>query len=119
MVRGFWSKLRWPGRVGIVAGLLVALVVLVVYAAAFWFDVTATNVTFVNDTGRSVIISDCSTDLVAIKAGATVKVPIAADHSSECTVDDAGQGRVIGCVAVPASLQRSTVIRLSDNHPCR
>jgi hypothetical protein len=116
-LRRLWSRHRWPGRLGIVTGTLIALVVIVVYAASFWFDVTATSVTFVNDIGRPIAIPDCSTDQVEIKAGTTVKVPIAADHSPDCTLDDEDRGRVIGCVSVPAHLNNSTVIRLSDNHP--
>lgn len=98
---------------------LIALAIVVVFAVAFIVDVTAIEVRFVNDTGMVVVLPDCSTDLAQIDAHQSAMLPVASDHPSQCTVDDAYRGRIIGCVTMPHPIQTTTVIRLSDNHPCR
>jgi hypothetical protein len=114
--RRTWSSWSWSVRISIVVGSLVVVALAGVLGTAFWFDVTATQVTFIDDIGRKVVIPDCGTDIAQLDAGARVKLPIPADHSADCSIISAKLGRVIGCLKVPVN-NKSTVIRLSDNRP--
>jgi hypothetical protein len=82
-------------------------------------DVRAVPVTFVNDTSVVVALPDCSTDIAQISIGESVHLPVAPDHPSECTIDDAMGGTVMGCITMPKVVLANTVIRLSTNHHCR
>lgn len=90
-----------------------AIVILVL-----WTGVSATNVTFVNDTTREITLPDCSTDISTIPAGRPVNLPIAWDHPEKCAVDDEASGVVIGCVAVPKRLTSGVTIRISETRRC-
>jgi hypothetical protein len=93
--------------------------VLVVLVAAIWENSTAVTVRFVNDTGASVSLPDCSTDLAFIGPNQAAKLPVASDRPDQCTVDNTQKETVIGCITMPASVSAHTTIRLSKTHPCR
>jgi hypothetical protein len=87
--------------------------------AIFWENATAVSVQFVNDTHVAVSLPDCSTDLAQINPGQRATLPVASDRPNQCTVDNSNQGTTIGCITMPSSVNAQTIIRLSDNHPCR
>jgi hypothetical protein len=79
----------------------------------------ALQVTFANDTGVVVALPDCSSDIAQISIGESTQLPVAPDHPSECTVDDAMRGAIMGCITMPKVVVADMVVRLSPNHPCR
>lgn len=110
------SRLRLGG---IIVGAIAGCALLALVGVIFWENATAVSVEFVNDTHVAVDLPDCSTDLASLSPGQHATLPVASDHPNQCTVDNSYQGKVIGCITMPASLHVHTVVRLSQTHPCR
>lgn len=106
-------------RLGFGLAAVAALIAVAVVCFVLWEDSTATSVTFVNATRVPVALPDCSTGIAQIAAGQSARLPVAADHPTNCTVDGDTAGKIIGCVTLPKHLHVSSVIRLSETHPCR
>ena len=108
-----WSLLT---RVCLAVGGVIVLALGASVPFIFWIDLSAINVTFVNNTPSAVTLPDCSTDIATIPAGRLVELPIASDHPAKCTVDEGSA--VVGCVALPKRLASDVLTRISEAQRC-
>jgi hypothetical protein len=109
------SKLKLGG---IICGVIAGCALLFLIGGIFWENVTAVSVRFVNNTSATVTLPDCGTDIASFNPGQESSLPVASDRPGRCTVDNADQGTIIGCITMPAAVNAWTVIRLSDTHAC-
>jgi hypothetical protein len=107
-------------------GIVVSVACLAVIATVvIWSHVNSVPVTFVNDTGRSVILPDCGPELAQLGAGQTAVINVD-KQTQHCSIDGTrGSGEaVIGCLILPSPLKGNAVVRLSHtrpvsrSHPC-
>lgn len=112
-----WAQMGWLKRALLILAAAGACCVFALFGFSFWIDLTATQVTFVNDSNHTVDLPDCSTDLVELPAHQTAQLPIGSDHPVQCTVEYlTGQDDTwsVACLAMPIQLVPKTTLRISE-----
>ncbi len=109
--------MTWLRRGLFIIGALGVLGLVILGSAIIWQDETAVQVTFINDSANTAMLTDCSTDLVSLPPGATTAIPIASDHPKQCSVEyltRSGDPSSYACLVMPSHLGSQTVFKLSD-----